>query len=247
MRGESAPHENGGAPRARRKTRTLSVFESLRGEILDARLMPGARLHVASLAARHGVSQGAVREALSRLVADGLVTVRDRRGFSVSMVSAEDLEDVTRTRIEIEGLALRKAIARGDAAWEASVIAAWHELSRATPAQIKDPAFASSTWRILHARFHKALIAACGSPWLLRFRESLFEQSERYRKLSVAYAIGPRDVDREHRELMEAAVGRDADRAVSLLEAHFERTVTVVLQAGRDGAPAVAGREGEDA
>lgn len=218
------------------KSRTLRLSEQLRAEILDGRLQPGARLHLATLAERFAVSLGAVREALSRLVADGLVHAHDRRGFRVSPVSAADIRDLTATRAEIEALALRRSIERGDAAWEAEILASLHVLGRATPGALTDPKLAQPDWVTLHERFHLALVAACGSPWLLRFRRVLFEQSERYRALLVAHAVGPRDIAREHREIAEATLARDADRAAALLAAHFTTTMEMLIEADRSGA-----------
>ncbi|HYS86404.1 MAG TPA: GntR family transcriptional regulator, partial [Bradyrhizobium sp.] len=102
--------QGGGGPR----TLTSAVLERLRADILSTKLVPGQKLHIAGLAKQFSVSLTAVREALSRLVADGLVQASDQRGFRVSPVSPADLEDVTRTRIDIEGLALRRSIERGD-------------------------------------------------------------------------------------------------------------------------------------
>ncbi len=222
--------------KAATKSRTLRVFEQLRAEILDGRLRPGARLHLAPLAARYAVSLGAVREALSRLVADGLVRAYDRRGFRVSPVSIADMRDVTDTRIEIEGLALRRSIERGGDAWEAEIVASLHVLNRATPGLITDPRLARPAWVALHERFHLALIGACASTWLLRFRQALFEQSERYRCLLVTYAVGERDIAREHGELAAATLDRDADRAVALLAEHFDTTARMLMEADRSGA-----------
>ena len=103
------------------RTLTSAVLERLRADILSTKLVPGQKLHIAGLAKQFSVSLTAVREALSRLVADGLVQASDQRGFRVSPVSSADLEDVTRTRIDIESLALRRSIERGDQAWLVSV------------------------------------------------------------------------------------------------------------------------------
>ena len=97
------------------RTLTSAVLERLRTDILSTKLVPGQKLHIAGLAKQFGVSLAAVREALSRLVADGLVQASDQRGFRVSPVSSADLADVTQTRIDIESLALRRSIERGDA------------------------------------------------------------------------------------------------------------------------------------
>ena len=75
-----------------------------------------------------------------------------------------------------------------------------------------------------------ALVSACGSPWLLRFRALLFEQSERYRRLAIAYGERERDIDGEHRALVRAALDRDVERACALLTEHFARTTDRVAR-----------------
>ena len=99
----------------RPRSLTSAVQERLRADILSTRLLPGQKLHIAGLAKQFSVSLAAVREALSRLVADGLVQASDQRGFRVSPVSPADLRDVTQTRTDIEGLALRRSIDRRSA------------------------------------------------------------------------------------------------------------------------------------
>ena len=107
---------------------TSAVFERLRRDILTARLSPGQKLNIAHLSKGFGVSLAATREALSRLVADGLVQAIDQRGFRVSPVSHADLQDLTRTRIDIEGLALRRSIEQGGEEWLAAVEGAFASL-----------------------------------------------------------------------------------------------------------------------
>src|SRR5258707_2850047 len=105
----------------RPRSLTSAVQERLRTDILATRLLPGQKLHIAGLAKQFSVSLTAVREALSRLVADGLVQASDQRGFRVSPVSSADLEDVTHNRIDIGSLPLRRSIERGEQAWPAAV------------------------------------------------------------------------------------------------------------------------------
>jgi DNA-binding GntR family transcriptional regulator len=209
----------GDIPEAR--SLTSAVFTNLKVEILSCRLKPGEKLHIGNLAKAYDVSLAAVREALSRLVADGLVIAEDQRGFRVSPASLRDLDDVTETRIEIECLALRRSIARGGADWSEAIEAAWKEMSGARPGNEK--------WPHLHNRFHASLVGACGLEWLMRFRAVLFEQSERYRALSRGPKTVARDLETEHRELMEATLARDTAAATALLAKHFGRTRDLVL------------------
>jgi DNA-binding GntR family transcriptional regulator len=212
--------EGFGAERPR--TLTSAVQERLRADILSTRLLPGQKLHIAGLAKQFSVSLAAVREALSRLVADGLVQASDQRGFRVSPVSLADLADVTQTRIDIEGLALRRSIERGDDAWLNSVKTAWAALKAVPYRYPDDPTVHYEEWVVRHRIFHRALVNACGSQWLLGFRDVLHEQSERYRRLSIRREVGrPRDVEAEHEAIVVAVLARDADAAVRALSIHF--------------------------
>src|ERR1700710_765213 len=189
------------------RTLTSAVLERLRADILSTRLVPGQKLHIAGLAKQFSVSLTSVREALSRLVADGLVQASDQRGFRVSPVSLADLKDVTQTRIDIEGLALRRSIERGDPMWLTSVEAAWDSLKAVPHRYPDDPTVHYEEWVVRHRVFHRALVNACGSPWMLGFRDVLHEQSERYRRLSIRREVGrPRDVEAEHAAIVAAVL-----------------------------------------
>ncbi|MBI5132618.1 MAG: FCD domain-containing protein [Rhodopseudomonas palustris] len=204
---------------------TSALHERLRADILATRLLPGQKLHIAGLAKTFAVSLAAVREALSRLTADGLVQASDQRGFRVTPVSLDDLADVTRSRIDIEGLALRRSIERGDADWMASVRQAWADLKAVPYRYPDDSSVHYEEWVVRHRIFHRALVNACGSRWLLGFRDVLHEQSERYRRLSIRREAGkPRDVEAEHEAIVTAVLARDADAAVAALARHFDIT-----------------------
>jgi DNA-binding GntR family transcriptional regulator len=213
----------------RPRSLTSAVQERLRADILATRLLPGQKLHIAGLAKQFAVSLAAVREALSRLVADGLVQASDQRGFRVSPVSRADLADVTQTRIDIEGLALRRSIEHGDASWLADVETAWDALRSVPYRYPDDPSVHYELWVVRHRIFHRTLVGACGSQWLLGFRDVLHEQSERYRRLAIRREVGqPRDVDAEHAAIIAAVRRRDADASVAALSAHFRRTMQFV-------------------
>ena len=207
---------------------TGAVYAKVRTDIITNRLEQNEKLHIATLQERFKVSLSVIREALSRLVADGLVVAEAQRGFRVSPISKKDLIDVTRTRIGIETMALQIAIERGDAAWARDVDAAFAAMLAT------DRTAQKMRWADRHADFHRVLLRPCDSAWLLRFRDILFEQSERYRFLydSVDNASGTpvkRDVDAEHRALLDAVLQRRPDAAKAALEDHFSTTMTGVL------------------
>ncbi len=215
------------------KSLTLSeeVYRGIRSDVLECKLLPGAKLRINDFCTRFGVSLGAVREALARLAADGLVRSEPQRGFFVAPVSREELVDLTRVRVDIEGLCLRSAMSRGDVAWESAIVAASYRLSRVDERDPLDKVHLNASWSMVHADFHLALVAACDSPWLLRLRAMLFEQSERYRRLSVPVRRGDRNVNAEHQVLMDAVIARDAERAYGAMKIHFERTTAIILAA----------------
>ena len=210
--------------------RTLAgtVLEDLRRDILECRWTPGEKLRSAALRRQYAVGLSPLREALSRLAAEGLVVGEDRRGFRVAPASIDDLDDITALRCELEGLALRWSIERGNDAWEAEVVGTFHHLSRFVWRQPGKPHQISAEWEKRHAAFHHALAAACGSARLLRLRAQFFDQTNRYRRLSVSVSRAPRDDRAEHRALKEAALARDADRAVALMQKHIRRTAEMV-------------------
>lgn len=216
---------------ASKPTDTSLVTERLRDEILSGAVAPGAKLKLVPLARRYEVSRGPLREAASRLAAEGLVTHEDQRGFRVTPVSRDDLLDVTRTRQRVEMLALRDAIQCGDLAWEGQVMAACHVLAQVTEHDSSPEARA--TFQAHHQAFHEALVAACPSRYLLDFRERMYQLSERYRHLAAERyrASSARDIVAEHRAIAEAAVSRDAERATTLLSEHLGETAFTLLAA----------------
>ena len=226
------PERGGEAGSAR--TLVSAIYSRMRADILSCRYPPGEKLLIGPLSERFDVSIASVREALFRLVADGLVLAEDQRGFRVSPLSLADLWDVTQTRIELECLALRRSIARGDGAWQASVEQAWANLQAAPHTQPGDDKVHHEAWPVAHGRFHFALVAACGLQWLLRFRAILYEQSERYRRLGLTVTHKSRDTGGEHRRLFEATIGRDADAAAAILAEHFSRTANSIAEAYRE-------------
>lgn len=230
--------------------RTLAdrAYAALREDVLAGRLAPAARLKLAELQAAYGLGISPLREALMRLAAEGLLRAEGQRGFTVGAVSLEELRDLTATRVRLETGALRDAIARGDEEWEAGVVASFHRLTR-TPLPTDAAAFeAANLWERRHRAFHHALVAACGSPWTLRLAGQLADQTERYRRARLL-AVRPRaalarDVDAEHRKIMDAALARDADEAARLLGAHLARTADFVASLWGEREPARKRRRG---
>ncbi len=206
------------------ETLASSAYERLRFDLISGEFEPGAKLLIRELCARYEIGLSPIREALNRVSRDGLVQQNDQRGFSVTPLTEEDLVDITRIRCWSNETALRQSIANGDQAWEEHLLIAFHRMARQSgPGDYSrdiDP-----RWEQSHRAFHTALIAACGSKWLIGFCEQLFDAADRYRFLARRTYRGNIPRHDDHRDIMEAALRRDADEAVRMLNSHFTLTL----------------------
>jgi DNA-binding GntR family transcriptional regulator len=216
------------AKRAGGRTLAGDAYEAIRQAIRSGSVKPGERLRFADLQALCGMSVTPVREALARLTAEGFTVLDDHRGYSVASLSLSELRDLTAARQLCEGEALRLSVEKGDADWEARVIAAHHLMARIPQAREDIPSAIREDWEERHAAFHGALISACGSPILLEICEKLFSRADRYRRLSVSVSAGARDPAAEHRRLMELALARDGEGAGAALREHYGRTAAAL-------------------
>jgi GntR family carbon starvation induced transcriptional regulator len=210
------------------RSQTTVAYRRLKSDLLAGRLIPGEKLKINEIALQLAVSPGAVREALSRLVPEGLVVSRDQKGFIVAPISIQDLEDLTRLRCDIEEIAIRRSIGAFDVEWETTIMTLGHRLRR-TPRRLPGGEV-NYGWVAMHERFHAALVSACGSARLLALHAQLYQQSERYRILS-AHVEGDRDVDKEHQSLVDAAIDGDYDELIRLLREHLQQTTTLMVKA----------------
>ena len=201
-------------------TRGEEVYDVLRSDLLNGVLCPGTKLRMVELTRRFEVSQSVVREALTRLTEQGLVVASPQRGFRVRELSVEDIVGLTESRVEIESVALRLAIERGDVLWETQIVAAHHLLER-TPL-LDDDGRVLEQWAVAHRDFHQALTAGCNNVRLQGVVRGLRDGSELYRRWWWALATDRRrDVAAEHRQLKDLTLARNADAATEALAYHI--------------------------
>jgi len=199
------------------------AFESIRRDIIAAELKPGEKLRIAELRTRYGVGTSPLREALSRLVSEGLVTAKGQRGFWVPPMSAEENTDIVETRVVLETYALRASIEHGDDEWEGQIVGTYHNLHRVEERFRDDPAGSFAEWWERNRLFHDALIAACPLKWLLRFQRIVFDLHNRCHRFSMHQPNLSPDLFEDHRQIVEAALQRDTERAAQCLERHIRR------------------------
>jgi GntR family carbon starvation induced transcriptional regulator len=216
-------------------SRTLAeqTYETLKGDLLAGVFVPGAALLTRELLARYGCGISPLREAIARLVGEGLLAASGHRGVRVPLPSVADLNELYRIRTLLECDALALAMQHGDDRWEAEIVAACYRLERAPLPRVgAERGAAVIEWETRHRAFHATLIAAADAPRLLRMIEQLVDQTERYRAIRltrVDTAQLSRDISAEHRALADAVVARQAG-AVALLAEHLDRTRAFVAQ-----------------
>lgn len=218
------------------ETLSKHIRDAMRKDILEGRWAPGAKLQLTTLSAHYTTSSTVIREALTRLVGDHLVTLRPNQGFFVPELSLAELGDITEMRCVNESLAVAMAIERGPIAWESELIAVHHTLERTMRRSREDPDVHTEQWNDAHQAFHAKLVEACGVPLLISLTSTLSDLTQLYgRWAGVATRDVNRDVDKEHREILAAALDRDAKRTAALLRKHYETTLSAVRNAGEVG------------
>jgi DNA-binding GntR family transcriptional regulator len=213
------------------KTRTDEVHARLRADILGGRFAPGERLKFTPLCQAYDASVGLIREVLSRLAEQGLVLANPQVGFQVTPISIDDLLDLTRTRTDIECLALRRGVEAGDIAWRARLVTT-HFILADTPRRDESaPNRVTPAWEAAHAEFHDALLAGSGSPRLSAIATALRDSACLYRRWSEAIdpSDAARDPAREHATIFQHSIDGNADSAVAALAAHIELTTKLIV------------------
>lgn len=203
-------------PVRRRPTATV-IAESIRARIMDGTFPPGTQLTEVQLAEQLEVSRGPVREALARLSQEGLLVAEPHRGVFVLTLDEEDVADIYLARGVIEREAARLIVQRDDRA-----------ALRRLDAVVRDMAAVArdGVWSDVaevDLRFHETLVAASGSPRLVRMYTTLLVETRlSFTELGRSYP-DPRRVVAEHRQLLRAVRGGDEAEVAARFHDHFGR------------------------
>ena len=208
-------------------------YRRIRQDIIFGRLAPGERLKLERMKDDYNVSLSTIRELLNRLSSEGLVMAEGRRGFEVSPVSEQDLRELASMRLLLESHALRNSFAEGDIEWEGRVVGAHHKLALLERKMLDGDHSQAQTWKRYDREFHHELISACGSRALLETHSTIYDNYLRYQ--IVAFIFRGQIAADEHRYMLECALKRDAERAISVLETHIQGCVEETLSRGLSG------------
>lgn len=203
-----------------RESTAAIIARQLREAIMNGSLPPGTQLGEADLAARFQVSRGPLREAMQRLVSEGLLRSERHRGLFVIDLEPQDIHDIYSARMAIEGAALLRVLHNGK-----------HEETAAKldgPVAEMAAATAAQDWSEVSAadmRFHETLVRAAGSKRLGRMLQTLLIETRMcVSALRLTYGSDEERVT-EHRQIVEAIRAGEKRKALQLLEAHMEDAV----------------------
>lgn len=209
----------------------------LRKAILDGVRAPNDQLRFDSLRKESGFGVSSLREALVRLEAERFVVASHNRGFRVAPLTLDELRDINGARVLVETRALELAIEYGDVAWEGGIVSALHQLKRQLTREPEKPGSPFEVeWEHRHYVFHRSLIAACRSEWLLRVYDLLYPQYQRFRRYIWLYAgsdIVEQDLGeilKQHDEIAKAVLDRDAKKSTDLLREHYNNNVALLIK-----------------
>jgi DNA-binding GntR family transcriptional regulator len=191
------------------------VHTRLREEILSGVLEPGTELQEVALSENLGVSRGPIREAIGRLAAEGLVTVRPRRGAIVRALSTEEFLEAYQVREALEVMAVRLAVPRlmeGDLA----VLEAYIDEMTACAERADTQGFFEA-----NTGFHRAFFDVSGNRMLTDLYRALCSQIDRYRLRSLELRGNVQRSIAEHKAILRAARAGDVERAVHLVSEHI--------------------------
>jgi len=199
--------------RAKYRSKQELAYQAIREAIVTGELKPNERLIISNIADELGISDIPVREALKRLQTEGYVT-NSSNGMVVSSVSPEEFVDLLEIRVELEGLAIRRAASNIDEKGLRKLKEIFDEMEKA--AELHDMSKFSS----LDKEFHNTIYSYCGVDLLIKTISDAWTHSERGRAI---FHIEPKRTAfsmKEHKEIIEALERRDAKTAEELLKKH---------------------------
>ncbi len=207
------------------------VYELIRKRIVSHTYPPGHRLSEAALAKELGVSRMPVRDALRRLLLEGLTEGSSGKGLWVSSLSLSHARDVYRLRELLETVAVELAVKRATAEDLTRLRSAVHTQESA--------AASGALGKVVKASmaFHNALYESAHSSILSLVLEQVWAQAQRYRELTLGKSERHHQVTHEHAGLVEAIQEGDADRATELIQAHVSSALAVVAKYLGDDIP----------
>ena len=206
------------------------AYQTLRADIIEWRLGPGTVLGEVEQSARLGVSRTPLREALSRLTAEGLTAAHPGRGVVVSEVSLEKITGLFDVRISLDCTAAALAAARGERQTFRDLTARFESAS----SLIRDSEGGRQEYYELVAELDTAIDAAAANPYLLQAQRQLRTHLSRVRRLARDDVARLTASASEHAQIARAIALANADLAVASTKVHLHNSLQYLLAARAD-------------
>lgn len=206
------------------------VYESLRAQILRGALKPGQRLRQEELSRELDVSRVPLREAMTRLAADGLLELNPRRGYAVKSLRPAEIVEIFELRAVVEehaGYRAAYARTRDDIADVERLVEASDAIDLRSEKGIE-------SWSQLNYRFHARIIASAGRDHLARFAGLLRDTVEPYIRVEVNMTGDVEEAQFDHRQLFAAYRDGNAPELARLSREHVEHTAQRLLRGLRE-------------
>ena len=209
------------------KTTETDIFSILRDRLIAGGFEHGAKLRAEVLRCEYDCSASTVREILFRLSQAGLVDFQEQRGFRVPKQSAQMRRELTEMRILLESEGLSRSIQHGGVEWEAQLSGAHHKLSHIESriTTLGEVTTLVDLWSQAEREFHQTLLAACGSELLKTTHGLIYDQfRQQLVTAETNYGYYAANIV-EHKEILDAALDRDAPLARQKIYDHMARNL----------------------
>jgi DNA-binding GntR family transcriptional regulator len=199
-----------------RQSLSAAVVERLREKILSGELREGEQLRQDAIASEFRISRIPVREALSHLAAEGLITIVANRGAVVSALSPDEISQLFETRAVLECYMLRCAIPnmKEEDCQRAEDILYHYQQSLEKDSEVK-------SWGQWNWSFHSALYAPANRPVMMSFLKTVNINCDRYTRLHLVFTREQHRAGQAHRELLDACKTKDPEVAAAALWKHI--------------------------
>lgn len=192
------------------------AYDAIRDMTISFDIPPDARINEVELAAKLDMSRAPVREALNRLVADGLVVFEPRKGFRCRRLSVKEISDLFAVRADIETAAVREAAMSGDNKAAESLKNRWSQIiANAPTSSVEDLVTADED-------FHAELVALSGNMERVRFLNNIKDRIQFVRRINLDDPERCQASLSEHLPILEAVIAGRGEEAASLLSKHLQ-------------------------
>jgi DNA-binding GntR family transcriptional regulator len=196
------------------------IIQDLEEKINSGVLKPGERIIEEALCRNFGVSRSPVREALRTLESQGYVKREPRKGVTVSVVTAKEIEDIYRIRANLESLAVYLTVKQQDPKVLKQLNTIHQKMIKmATGEKVTD------TYFNLNLKFHKTLVDACGNPRLIQMIDTFVKQIKRYRMKILSMPGRLESSLKNHEMIVRSFEAGDAEKAESLRKETILRNI----------------------